>query len=124
MRILERNINKKTNKKDFEYIPRHHVYVRVLDHGPLFLILKEIIIETGSKTWTWIFIKEDIPIDISEVISLKKTCSFDNAINRAVNDPYSTVYEFENYKEMIEKWKEIAYKDEIKTIYISEKKEN
>ncbi len=123
MKILERKVSKEVEPIEIEYIPRHHVYIRILDYGPIFL-LKEIIIEVGVRTWMWVPIKEDSPIDISPFTSSAsrgKVCSFDNAINRAVNDLFSTVYEFENYKEMVEKWENIEYKDEIKTVYKSEK---
>jgi len=120
VKILKRNISKKVGTKDIEYIDRNHLYVKVLDYG-LKLLLKEIIITPATKTWIWISFKEGVEIDISYI---KKVCSFNSAINRSVNDVFATVYEFDTFEEMVEKWKKVKYNDEIKTVYKSDEPES
>lgn len=103
------------------YIPKNNVYVYVNDFGLKFM-LKEIKIDIGQHTWYWIDMREDKYIDISEIKGVY--CTFENAINRAVNNPYSTVYQFESYAAAMGQWEEIKYVDEVKTVYKGEEKSN
>ena len=57
------------------------------------------------------------PIDISNIGIRYST--FNNALNRAVNDAYSTVYEFDSLQEMFANWGDIKYIDKIKNVYKS-----
>ncbi len=101
-----------------EIVPilKNHIYVSITDYG-LKSWLKEIKINPGQHTWYWVeFIVSGI-IDVSNIGS--HYCSFDNAINRAINDSYCTIYEFNNYEEMIMSWNDIKYIDQIATIYKS-----
>jgi len=112
MRILKPNIGK-------EIVPilKSDIYVVITDYG-LKSLLREIKISPGQHHWCWIDLKVGNIIDISGTES--KYCSFDNAINRMVNDAYSTIYEFEDYDDMVNNWKEIKYVETIETIYKSD----
>lgn len=99
------------------YIIKSNVYVLIMDYGQI-RFLKEIRIAPGQRTWYWIKLEENTCIDISNMNG--KSCSFDYAINRAVNDPYCTVYEFDSYAEMIKNWNKIKYRSTIKTTYKQE----
>ena len=114
MKILNPNTGK-------EYVPilKSHLYVSITDFG-LNRFLKEIKINPGQHTWEWISFRTDHFIDISGISD--SYCSFDNAINKAVNDSYCTIYEFDDNKEMIKHWDDIKYIDSITTIYKSEDK--
>jgi len=111
MRILKVS----SKKAPVEHIPINGVYVKITDFG-LISLLKEIIIGPGVHTWYWVTFKETEPISINP--NHYKIISFDLTINKSVNDLYCTVYQFETYNEMIEKWKDIKYnQDNIKTVY-------
>ena len=92
MRILEPN-----NGKEFSLIELHHVYIRATDTGRI-MFLKEIKIGPAQCTWEWIDSRSDRLVDLSDIKD--RYCSFDNAINRAVNNMYSTVYEFGSFEEV------------------------
>ena len=111
MRILKPN-----NGKEFVPIAKQHVYVRATDTKQI-MFLKEIKIGPAQHTWEWIVFKTDRLVDLSGIAD--RYCSFDNAINRAVNDMYSTVYEFESFEELVDSWVNIKYIDGITTVYKS-----
>jgi len=111
MKILKPNIDEK-----FVPIAIHHIYVTISDYGAR-EFLKEIIIGPGQHSWEWINFKTTHSVNISNIND--NYCSFDNAINRAVNSPYMTVYEFEDFEEVSKCWGEIKYIDNITTIYKS-----
>ena len=115
MRILKPKID---NQKDpnIEYIVQSHVYVKVTDYG-LVSILKEVLLAPGNTLWMWIVMKENLPIDI---FHSDKIHSFNEAVNRSVNDLYCTLYEFSSYKEILESWEDIKYIDDIGIIYKQE----
>ncbi len=112
MRILNPNTG-----QEFVPIVKHHIYVKACDTGQIFF-LKEMKIGPGQHTWEWVSLRSDRFIDISEIRG--NYCTFDNAINRAVNNPYSTIYEFTNHLEFIDSWNEIKYVDPITTVYKEE----
>ncbi len=112
MRILKPNVG-----EEFVPIAKQHSYVRATDSKRK-QFLKEIKISPGQYTWEWLSLRADLFVDLNGIDG--KYCSFDNAINRAVNDLYCTVYEFDNHEEMISKWDEIKYVDNITTVYKSE----
>ena len=112
MRILNPNTG-----QEFIPINKHHSYVSAMDTRWK-LFLKEVKIGPGQHTWEWISLRTDRCVDLSGIND--KYCSFDNAINRAVNNPYITVYEFSDHEEMIKEWDNIKYVDSITTIYKSE----
>ncbi len=109
MRILSPNTS-----ENIVPISKKNVYVYAIDYGHKFL-LREIKIAPGHHTWYWVPLRQDGVIDISDMGS--NSCSFDNAINRVVNDAYRTVYSFDNFEEMASMWNEIKYIDNIKTVY-------
>jgi hypothetical protein len=43
--------------------------------------------------------------------------SFEDAINKAVNNPYCTVYAFDTHRDMAKHWEELVYLDTITTTY-------
>ena len=96
---------------------KNHIFVSVTDYG-LKEMLKEIIVSIGQHHWEWISFTSINPIDIKDIGT--RFSSFDNALNRAVNDVYSTVYEFDTIEEMVKEWGNIKYVESIKTIYKSE----
>jgi len=112
MKILEPNTGEKIVP-----ILKYHVYIFATDTKNKFF-LKNIKIAPGQHTWEWVSLRTDRFIDISEIED--KYCSFENAINKAVNDPYSTVYCFESFDEVFKNWKNIKYVDSIITIYKSQ----
>lgn len=110
------------NGKDVVYIPKYSVYVYITDYGYKYL-LKEIKVDIAHHTWHWILMKENVEIDVSG--SGDRYCSFEKSINRAINDPYSTVYKFDSYEEMMINWKNIVYVNNIKTVYVvNDEKQN
>jgi len=109
MKILHPNTG-----QEFVPIVKYHLYVSVMDTG-LKRFLKEIKIGPGQHTWYWVSFMPDRFIDLDGIDN--SYCTFDNAINRTVNDAYCTVYEFENYEQMIKVWDEIRYVDNITTCY-------
>ena len=117
MRILEPNTGKET-----ENISKSSIYVFITDYKSI-KILKEVKVSPGQHTFFWISLKAEDYMDISDIVINGKYCTFDHAINRAVNDSYCTLYEFVSCSEMIEKWDKIKYVDKIKTKYEEIKKE-
>lgn len=111
MKILNPNIG-----EEIVQIPKYFIYVYATDYGYKYL-LKEIKVNLAQHTWYWILMKEEVEIDLEGIGD--KYCSFENAINKAINDAYSTVYQFENYDDMMRNWKEIKYINNIKTSYVS-----
>lgn len=116
MKILKPNTEAK-------YVPiyKQHFYVSAMDTKEK-KFLKEIKVGAAQHTWEWMSFKTDRFVDISDIAN--NYCTFNNAINRAVNNAYCTVYEFESLDEMISNWLEIKYIDSITTIYKSKEKEN
>jgi len=98
-------------------IAKYHVYIFATDTKNRFF-LKEIKIGPAQHTWEWISLRTDRFVDLTDISD--NYCSFNNAINKAVNDPYSTVYEFDNFDEVFKNWDDIKYVDSIITIYEAE----
>ena len=109
MRILQPN-----SGKDIVLIPAYHIYITIRDYGSM-SFLKAIIIGPGQHTWEWIDFKSSSAVSLDHIDN--NYCSFDNAINRAINDPYRTVYEFVDFNEVFKNWESIKYVDSITTIY-------
>jgi len=103
------------NGEDIVLVDTNHIFVSVTDYG-LKTILKEIVISPGQHHWEWIALGRDRPINISGIGN--KYSSFNHALNRAINDPYSTVYEILGLEEII--WDHIEFVDSIKTVYKAE----
>jgi hypothetical protein len=114
MRILDYSVSGDVKNPQVLCIAKYDIYVSVTDYGEK-RILREIIVAPGNHIWQWISLKEDKPIDIGD--RENSYTKFDDAINRMVRDNYSTVYAFDNFKEMVNHWNEITYKDKIVTIY-------
>ena len=113
MKIL--NPHEKISGEEYTYIVKDHIFVRVTDYNQK-KILKKFVLQNSVPTWYWESIKKDsVTIEMKDVCS--KISSFDDAINRAINDMYSTVYEFENIDEMIKNWNNIVYVDNIAVKY-------
>jgi hypothetical protein len=111
MKILNPNTG-----KDIVSISKYSLYVSVMDTGVV-RFLKEIKVDHGQHTWEWVSLKPSKFIDISEIDA--NYCSFDHAMNRAINDLYCTVYSFDTVEQMINNWDKIVYTDSIKTVYKS-----
>lgn len=111
MKILESNTG-----KEFIPIAKQHIYVRATDTKQK-MFLKEIKIGPGQHTWEWVNASTYYLINLDGIND--RYCSFDHAINRAVNDMYCTVYDFDNFEEMASKWDDIKYIDSITTVYKS-----
>lgn len=109
MIILEPNAG-----KEFVPIAKQHSYVCVTDTRQK-SFLKQIKISPGQYTWEWVSLRSDRFVDLEGISN--RYCSFDNAVNRAVNDSYCTVYGFDNHDEMISQWDDIKYIDSITTVY-------
>jgi len=109
MRILNPNTG-----EDIVPIATSNVFVSVTDYG-LKEVLKEIVVSLGQHHWEWISFSSNKPVDIKDIGD--RFSSFDNALNRGVNDLYTTVYEFQNFDEVIREWDSIKYIDNIKTVY-------
>jgi hypothetical protein len=114
MKILEPN-----NGQEFVPIALHHIYIQATDTGRI-MFLKEIKIGPAQHTWEWIDFRINSWVDLSGIKD--RYCSFDNAINRAVNDLYCTVYEFETFDKAANNWDNIKYTDCITTVYSSKEK--
>lgn len=117
MRILHPNTG-----DDVVPVNRNSVFVSVVDYG-LKMILKEIIIAPGQHHWEWIEVdcpNPIKPVDLSKIGD--RFATFEHALNREINDPYSTVYELNNFKELTMEWEKMMYIDNIKTVYKSEDK--
>lgn len=110
------NILKPNSGKEVHYILNTHIYVKVWDYGKKFLLShwkQSKSTDTSIGMWTWISLSEGEVSDITELSHL----SFEEAINKAVNNPYCTVYEFASYEEMAIHWEDIRYVDTITTTY-------
>lgn len=105
MKILE----PKPKKAGIQYICENNVYVKITDYS-LRSLLKEIIIGPGNHTWYWVPLNKNKAIDINS--NNYTIASFNECINKSVNDIYCTVYELETYDEMIKNWDEIKYKED------------
>jgi len=103
------------NGEDIVMVDKNHVFVSITDFG-LKTVLKEIIVSPGQHHWEWISFAHDRPVELTELGS--KYSSFDNALNRAINDPYCTVYEFVTLEDII--WDHVEFVDKIETVYKSE----
>ncbi len=114
------NILQPNNGKEIHYIVSSHVYVKVWDYGKKFLLshLKLPNVQTPIREaiWIWLGLTEGTLTDASEL----SHSTFEDAINKAVNNPYTTVYEFESYEDMAKHWSDIEYVDTITTTYKSE----
>ena len=113
MKILENNID----GKKVEFILVNKLYVSVTDYG-LKKFLVEVSYGPGQSTWYLVPFKLRSPIDINPLHYTPRT--FDDIINRNVNDPYVTLYQFDSFEEMIENWKNIKYIDKKITKYKGE----
>jgi len=111
MKILQSN----TGEEEI-YVLKQHLYVSVTDFN-FKCFLKEVKIGPGQHSWEWVPFRTDRCLDISEIDD--RYCTFENAINRAVNNSYLTVYEFNSFEDLIMKWGDVRYVDSIKTIYKS-----
>lgn len=111
MQILNSNTGEKTVG-----VIKNHVFVYVTDYG-MRAILKEIIVSFGQHHWDWIIFDANKPIDITDIGNRFST--FDNALNRAVNDSYCTIYELADFDELMREWDSVKYIDNIKTVYKS-----
>ena len=103
------------NGEDTVLIDTNHIFVAITDFGQK-TMLREIIVSPGQHHWEWISLTNDRPIDVSGIGN--KYSSFNNAINRAINDPYSTVYEFVSLEDI--NWEHLEFIDNIKTVYKAE----
>lgn len=110
MRILEPNTG-----EEVVPIPTHAVYVYATDYK-LKALLRQVKIANGQHSWHWLPLRENAELDISEAGD-NRVCSFENAINRAINDAYATVYMFNSFDEMAANWDSIEYKTKIGTVY-------
>ena len=103
--------------KEIHYIISSHVYVKVWDFGTKFLLshlkIPNVQSSLSESIWVWLRLNEGIPTDVSEL----SHSTFEDAINKAVNNPYTTVYEFDSYEDMAKHWNDIKYVDTIKTTY-------
>jgi hypothetical protein len=113
MRILHPNVGKEN-----VMILKSHLYVYVTDYKARFF-LKEIKVSPAQFVWCWVNFQAGKTIDLTEKNG--NNFSFEQAINRAINDAYNTVYEFENYDELVREWDNIKYIDNITTFYQSDK---
>ena len=109
MRILQPNTG-----EDIVPVVKTNIFVSITDYS-LISLLKEIVVAPGQHHWEWIGLNLRKPIDVSRIGNRFST--FDNTLNKVVNDPYCTVYEFEEMEDLILDWKSIKYVDNIKTIY-------
>lgn len=121
MDILQPN-----NGKEVQYIISSNIYIKVWDYGKKTLLtnLKIPYAKTsfegiGKSTWTWLNLTEGSCTDLSE----SSWASFDDAINKAVNNPYCTIYVFDTYEDMAKHWGDIKYVETITTTYKSKKNE-
>ena len=112
MKVLNPNVEEKV-----VFIPKNLVYVYVTDYGKMAL-LKEIKVDAGQHTWYWMDLKEEAFINISGIKN--QYCTFENAINRAINDPYCTVYSFHSFEQFALNIRSVVYVDSIKTVYKTE----
>lgn len=115
------DILKPNNGKEVQFIVNSHVYVKVWDYGKTYVLthlkIPNISTSLSETIWAWISLDEGVTSDLSE-LSHK---TFEDAINKAVNNPYCTVYAFDTYRDMTEHWEELVYLDTITTTYRGEK---
>ncbi len=105
-------------------VDKHHVFVYMTDYGRKALLV-EIIVGPGQHHWDWVELRlnANSVIDISGIGDRYST--FDNALNRAVNDSYCSVYEMDDFNELIREWENIEYNaDSITTVYSSDQKDS
>jgi hypothetical protein len=114
MEVLQAN-----NGQEIQYIISSHVYVKVWDYGKKLLLthlkIPNVATSMSETIWAWIKLNEGEMTDLADSCS----ASFDDAINKAVNNPYCTVYEFSSYEEMIDNWEAIKYIETITTTFKS-----
>ena len=109
MKILEQDVG---NTKEVIPILKTNFFAYMTDYGRK-AFLQEVIVAPGQHHWHWISFS--FPIDISDIGD--RYSSFNNAINRAVNDAYCTVYEFDCIEDMFNQWEHLKYIDKIGTVY-------
>jgi len=101
-----------------EIVPviKNNIFVYVTDYKVRALLM-EVIVAPGQHHWEWVVITtaSNISVDVSSLGD--RFSSFDHALNKAVNDLYCTVYEFETFYDLAKNWEEIEYVDSIKTVY-------
>ena len=117
MRTLEPKIGDQKHVK-VEYIVASHIYAKITDYGEISL-LREVLLGPGNSIWVWIVMKNDTPIDVYHSHKIR---TFNEAINRFVNDLYCTVYEFKDFNEMLRNWDNIKYINGIGTVYQKDQK--
>lgn len=101
-------------------ISKKKLYVKITDYGATFL-LREIRLSPGQNTWEWIPLKVDKELDLTGIDN--HFCSFENAINREVNDPFCTIYVFNGFAELCYNWSDVEYVDTIVTKYVGDEKQ-
>ena len=115
------NILKPNNGEEVQFIVSGHVYIKVWDYGKTYILthlkIPNINTPLSETIWAWISLDEGVTTDLSEL----SHSSFEDAINKAVNNPYCTVYAFDTYRDMAKHWEEIIYLDTITTTYKREK---
>jgi len=117
MKILEPNVE----GKEIEFIGTDQIYIAVWDHGLRF-ILYHISTGPGQSTWYWILMKEgSSPIDINPLHYKCET--FDEIINKTINNMYCSVYQFKEYKDMVKNWDNIKYIEKKTTLYKAKEKD-
>lgn len=111
------NILHPNTGQKIQYIVSSHVYVKVYDYGKRFLLTHLQVYNSGiyEDRWVWVSLREGEPTNIKEF----GHPTFEDAINKAVNNPYTTIYEFESFTDMMCNWKNINYIDTITTKYKS-----
>ena len=88
-----------------------YLYVMACDTKKI-KILQMFKTSTMERIWSWVDTKTRV-INYSE----DPNGTFNDMINMAVNDMYCTVYQLEDFNEMIKEWKKIKYVDQGITIY-------
>ena len=110
MRILNPNTGDKV-----QYVVQNNIFVMITDFGDLFILTNIRVKFDKESGWYWIPIHRKRENVVGFIEEFSPT--FNKAINRKVNDPYCTVYEFGNTKEFLENAGKIKYVDNIQTIY-------
>ena len=96
------------------FIVNTHTYIKVWDYGKKHILVH---LKMNKDYWTWV---EVFPGGITDV-SEQSYKSFEEAINKAVNNPYCTIYNFETCSEMAKHWDDIKYIDTITTTFKDKK---
>ena len=113
MEILQPNTG-----NEIQAIYKNHVFAAITDYG-LLLLLREVRVKYGDSksSWIWIELKEGSLLTIGS--GEREYSSFNDAINKMVNDPYCTVYDCESYAEMMRLCDvgELEYIETIATVY-------